>query len=105
MPRASARSWTTTIAPAISVVDERAGEGDGSLVFTVSLDMPSGLPVSVDWSTGDSEVSEGQTLAEAGMDYTADNGRLEFEPGATSMTIGIALLDDMLTRWTRSNSH
>ena len=73
-----------------------AAEGDGSLVFTVSLDVPSGLPVSVGWSTGDIQVSEGQTMAQAGVDYTAGNGTLEFEPGTTSMTVEIAILDDAL---------
>ena len=84
-------------APALSVMDAMAAESDGSLVFTVSLDKASGLPVSVAWWTGDIEVAEGShTMAMAGMDYTADSGTLEFEPGATSMTVAVPLLDDAL---------
>ena len=57
--------------------------------------MPAGLPVSVDWWTGDIEVPEGShTKAQAGMDYTAESGTLEFEPGTTEMTVAVPLLDD-----------
>ncbi|MDE0420500.1 MAG: hypothetical protein OXK76_06375 [Gammaproteobacteria bacterium] len=81
--------------PALSVADGMAAESDGMLVFTVSLDNESGLPVSVDWWTGDIEVPDGSyTMAQAGMDYVAENGVLEFEPGTTSMTVEVPLLDD-----------
>ncbi|MDE0038158.1 MAG: fibronectin type III domain-containing protein, partial [Gammaproteobacteria bacterium] len=90
-------------APAISVDDEMAAESDGRLVFTVRLvdmdgmDMASGLPVSVDWSTGDIAVPEGShTMAKAGMDYSAGSGTLEFAPGVTEMMVEVALLDDGL---------
>ncbi|MDE0039574.1 MAG: fibronectin type III domain-containing protein, partial [Gammaproteobacteria bacterium] len=83
--------------PALSVADATAAEGDGRLMFTVSLDMASGLPISVDWSTGDIAVPDGShTMATAGMDYTAGSGALEFAPGATEMMVEVALLDDGL---------
>ena len=83
--------------PTLSVVDAMAAEGDGSLAFTVSLDAPSGLPVTVAWWTGDVEVPDGSyTQAQAGIDYTAESGTLEFAPGTTSMTVAVPLLDDAL---------
>ena len=83
--------------PALSVADATAAEGDGRLMFTVSLDMASGLPISVDWSTGDIAVPDGShTNAQAGMDYTAGSGALEFAPGAMEMMVEVALLDDGL---------
>ena len=83
--------------PVIGVADSEAAENEGRLVFTVSLDMPSGLPVHVDWSTGDIEVPEGShTAAVDGSDYTADSGTLVFEPGTQTMTVDVPLLDDAL---------
>ena len=92
--------------PVVAVADASANEGDGTLVFTVSLVSPdpesdmeqhSGIPVSVDWSTGDIEVPEGEhSMARAGMDYTAGSGTLEFEPGTTTMEVEVSLLDDEL---------
>ena len=91
-------------APALAVDDAMAAESDGRLMFTVRLvDMvsgdahASGLPVSVDWWTGDIEVpDDSYTMAHAGMDYTAESGTLEFEPGTTKMTVEVPLLDDGL---------
>ena len=92
-------------APAISVADGEASEGDGLLTFTVSLDAPSGLTVSVDWSTGDIEVPEGDhTAAMDGSDYTAGSGTLEFEPGTQTMTVDVPLLDDALNEMTEQFS-
>ena len=83
--------------PMLSVEDATAGESDGMLVFAVNLDAPSGLPVSVEWWTGDIEVPDGShTMAKAGQDYTADGGTLEFEPGVMTMTVEVPLLDDAL---------
>ena len=51
--RAPARSSTTTDPSSISVNDVAVGEGNlgtTPLAFTVSLDYPSGKPVSVDWT-------------------------------------------------------
>ena len=83
--------------PALTVADASAAESTGQIVFTVSLDAPSGLPVGVDYSTGDIQVPDGSyTMAMVGVDYTAANGMLEFEPGMTELTVEVALLDDAL---------
>ena len=84
-------------APAVSVADASASEGAGPLVFTVSLDAPSGLPTSVDWATGDVAVPEDSyTMAQADVDYTAASGTVEFPAGETAMTVEIELLDDAI---------
>ena len=84
-------------APAVSVADSSASEGAGPLVFTVSLDAPSGLPSSVDWATGDMAVPDGSyTMAQADVDYTAAGGTVDFPAGETEMTVEIELLDDAI---------
>ena len=84
-------------APAVTVADASASEGAGPLVFTISLDAPSGLPISVDWATGDMAVPEGSyTMAQADVDYTAAGGTAEFEAGMTEVTVEIELLDDAI---------
>ena len=84
-------------APAVSVADASASEGAGPLVFTVSLDAPSGLPSSVDWATGDIAVPEGSyTMALADVDYTAAGGTVDFPAGETEMKVEIELLDDAI---------
>ena len=84
-------------APMASVADSSASEGAGPLVFTVSLDAPSGLPSSVDWATGDIAVPEGSyTMAQADVDYTAAGGTVDFPAGETEMTVEIELLDDAI---------
>jgi hypothetical protein len=55
--------------------------------FTVSLDYPSALPITVSYSTADGS-------AAAGTNYTAASGTVVFAPGETSKTILIPTLDD-----------
>ncbi|MFA0964662.1 Calx-beta domain-containing protein [Roseivirga sp. BDSF3-8] len=74
-------------APAISINDVTAGEGAGTMTFTVSLSASSGLPVSVAYATADN-------TAIAGTDYTATSGTLNFAAGETSKTVNVAITDD-----------
>ncbi|MCY4058340.1 MAG: fibronectin type III domain-containing protein, partial [Gammaproteobacteria bacterium] len=84
-------------APMVSVADSSASEGAGPLVFTVSLDAPSGLPSSVDWATGDITVPEGSyTMAQADVDYMSAGGTVDFPAGETEMTVEIELMDDAI---------
>ncbi|WP_230742219.1 Calx-beta domain-containing protein [Methanooceanicella nereidis] len=64
-------------------------ENDGSIVVTVSMTGQTSRNVTVDYATGNG-------TAEYGLDYTAASGTLTFEPGDTSKTFRIYILDDVL---------
>ena len=84
-------------APMFNIADASAAEGAGQLVFDVSLDAPSGLPTSVDWSTGDITVPEGSyTMAMADVDYMSAGGTVEFAAGETEMTVTVMVIEDAL---------
>ncbi len=72
--------------PELSVADASASEG-GALAFAVTLAPASEDTVRVDWATSDG-------TAQAGSDYTAGSGTLEFAPGETSKTIRVEVLAD-----------
>ena len=73
---------------ALSVTDAEGNEEDDATIdFVVTLDPASGTTVTVDYSTED-------VTAEAGTDYTAKSGTLTFNPGDTSKTVRVALIDD-----------
>ena len=81
------------VAVAISVADVSGGEGDIGPVaqtFTVSLDVPSGKVVSVDYSTTDGS-------AVAGTDYQGTNGTLTYAPGETEQTVDVFVNGDTLS--------
>ena len=71
-------------APQLTVVDARAAEDAGVMVFTVSLNAPSALQVTVDYATSDGS-------ATAGEDYNAAEGSLKFTPGDIERTISVLL--------------
>ena len=73
--------------PTFTINDVTVNEGAGTATFTVTLDGPSGLPVSVNYVTGD-------VTAHAGADYMAKSGTLNFAPGVTSRTVTVSILDD-----------
>ena len=74
--------------PGVAVADASASEGiDESVDFVVTMSRASASTVSVGYHTSDS-------TAKAGIDYTETSGRLEFEPGETSATIAVPILDD-----------
>ena len=69
---------------AISIDDVTVTEGDAGTtdaVFAVSLDVPSGKTVTVDFATADD-------TATAGADYNAAMGSVTFNPGETSQPDG-----------------
>ncbi len=73
--------------PALSIGDVTVAKGNAGstdAVFTVSLDTPSGAPVTVTYATANE-------TATAGTDYTANTGTLTFAPGVVSQTITVAL--------------
>ena len=74
----------------ISVNDVAVGEGDlgtTPLAFTVSLDYPSGKPVSVDWTASG-------TSATAGSDFTAASGTVNFPPDEMVKTVTLNVNGD-----------
>jgi hypothetical protein len=78
--------------PAVSIADASVTEGDANtteLQLLVSLSAPSGLPVSVQYATGDA-------TAAAPADYAAAAGTLNFAPGETSHTVSVAVKGDVL---------
>ena len=75
--------------PTIAIGDDRAKESAGQLTFGVRLDAASGRRVEVGFLTEDGS-------AKSGSDYGAAEGRLTFEPGQTSATISISVVDDHL---------
>jgi hypothetical protein len=75
---------------AIRISDARAAEGDAgstSLSFTLSLEQPSVLPVSVDVLSTD-------RTASAGVDYTPLSTTVVFAPGETIRSVAVALTGD-----------
>ena len=73
--------------PELTVADARASEDAGVMVFSVKLNAPSALPVTVNYATSDG-------TAAAGEDYTASDGSLSFMPGDTERTINVLLQED-----------
>jgi hypothetical protein len=78
--------------PAVSVSDCSVTEDDtGQAVcaFGLSLSAPSGQGVSVDFNTADG-------TALAGQDYLSASGTAFFPAGATSQTVGVTIVGDLL---------
>ncbi len=76
--------------PSLSIGDVTIVEGTGgtqNAVFTVSLNQASGLPITIDFTTGDG-------TAVAGSDYGATSGSLSFAPGQTTQTVTVPIASD-----------
>ena len=80
----------TDTMPTLRINDVSVREGDTgttNLVFTLNLSAPSGLTVSVSFTTTDSS-------ATSPSDFTAQTGTITFAPGTTSQTLTIAVVGD-----------
>ncbi|QDV17336.1 Calx-beta domain protein [Gimesia panareensis] len=75
--------------PAFSIDDVNVNEDAGTAVVTVTLDQPLTSDVSVDFSTADDS-------ATSGSDYQQQSGTLTFDPGETTQTIQISIIDSGL---------
>ena len=73
--------------PELTISDASGLEATGSVDVTLTLDAPSTLDVSVDYTTNNG-------TATAGADYTAVSGTLTFSAGETSKTVSIPLTSD-----------
>ncbi len=89
----SASVSTLVKTPAVSINDVSILEGNfgtTNAIFTVTLDTPAALLVSIDFATADS-------TANSGMDYIATNGTLIFAPGEISKQIPVAVKGDTIS--------
>ena len=73
--------------PTITVAAGSGGEDTGSTPLVVSLDGPSSVPVTVDFTTVDG-------TAVAPSDYETTSGTLTFAPGETQATIDVPIVED-----------
>jgi len=77
--------------PTLAISSVSALEGAGPFVFTVTLTSASSSRVTVRFGTANGTANAGRT-----GDYTATSGTLTFNPGETSKTIAVAVLNDRL---------
>ncbi len=75
------------VTPTVSVANPTASEDAGNLLFTVTLDVASGLAATVDYATADG-------TATAPDDYAATSGTLTFTAEQTERTIAVPIVDD-----------
>ncbi|MFN6485085.1 MULTISPECIES: beta strand repeat-containing protein [unclassified Nostoc] len=75
--------------PAISIVDKSGNESAGNIAFTVQLSNASSEIITVAYNTSND-------TAIAGVDYTAVTGSLTFNPGVTTQTITVPILNDFV---------
>jgi hypothetical protein len=76
--------------PSLDIADSSANEGDGVMVFTVTMNRPSTTAATVFYETRD-----GTALTFPGTDYTKTEGALTFDPGAgLAQTISVPILQD-----------
>ncbi len=73
----------------LSINSVTVNESSGTAQLTVSLDRIVDLAVQVNYSTSDQSAS-------AGTDYVSTSGTLTFDPGQTTNTINISLIDNDL---------
>ena len=80
----------------ILTIEDAAPVGEGETAqFSVTLSSPSEQVVTASYGTADG-------TARAGSDYTSTTGTLRFEPGDTSGTIRVTVLDDEIREDTES---
>jgi len=77
--------------PSLSITSVEALESVGSFVFTVTLSTASTSRVTARFAT-----SNGTARAGRNGDYTATSGTLTFNPGETTKTVSVAVLNDAL---------
>ncbi len=75
--------------PTISIADKSGNESIGNFSFTVKLSNASSDVITVNYNTNNS-------TAIAGSDYTSVTGTITFNPGVTTQTITVPILDDFV---------
>ena len=80
----------------VSIAEEvQANEGDGEITFTVSLEEPAVLPVTVDVATVDGTATSFD-FASSSRDYEAKRETLTFGEGEQTRQFTVTLVDDQL---------
>ena len=82
--------------PQASISDLVVDEADGTANFVITLDRPSASVVSMNYATQDGAPITGAAAAQAGSDYVAASGTLNFAPGETAKTVKVQLINDTL---------
>ena len=75
------------VTPTVTVSDVTVSEASGPAVFTVTLDVASGLAATVGYATSDG-------TAESPDDYASTSGTLTFPAGDTALTVEVPVVDD-----------
>ena len=84
----SANTGGTTPLPALTIADAEGREGtNATIAFTVTLTPASTELVTVDYKTVARTATEGE-------DFTRTRGTLTFEPGQTTKTVRVPIIDD-----------
>ena len=84
----TANTGGTTPLPALTIDDAEGREGtNANIAFTVTLNPASSELVTVDYKTVARTATEGE-------DYTRTRGTLRFEPGQTTKTVRVPIIDD-----------
>ncbi len=84
--------------PDASITDVQQAEGDigvAEMLFSVILDQPSPLTITIDYATADG-------TAVAGMDYEERSGKLVFAPGQIVQTMTVPILGDRVDELDKS---
>src|SRR5271166_2836929 len=83
------RLWAQTGGPTVQFVSNSytVNESDGTATLTVTLSSAASGVVTVDYATSDG-------TAVAGTDYTTASGTVTFQPGVTSQTITVGIIDN-----------
>jgi hypothetical protein len=100
LPRIEALEVRITPTSLIAISDASIAEGDSGSVmmdFAVSRTGDLTVPVTVDYTTADG-------TAQAGIDYTAETGTVSIPAGATSATIAVPVIGNLLLQADRTFS-
>lgn len=73
----------------ISINDTTVLEDEGQVTFTISIDRPSLQTISGTYTTSNG-------TAQAGSDYTATSNTFNINPGNTSTTVSVEIVDDLI---------
>ncbi|NOY81102.1 MAG: hypothetical protein GXP31_08870, partial [Kiritimatiellaeota bacterium] len=82
-------AWTSVVEAAFDGAMSSAAEDDGTANIEVDLKTASQQKVAIDYAV------TGGTATGGGVDYTLADGTLIFDPGETSKTIDVAIVDDV----------
>jgi serralysin len=84
------------ILPSLSITDFSVNEGAGTATVTVSLSASSSQVVNVNYSTANN-------TALAGQDYTTTNGTVTFNPGVTTATFTVGIINNTIVNPSPTN--